>query len=161
KIANPNSPMMAKLARLSHATRIGGCGFWNGFRTAFTPRPSRDGTADNEWSAQRSVWTEMKLREPETVHTQSIGDFRQPHGAGAPAEWPFALDADTDDPFRVDAEHRRVETGSDRLAACRQDLRLTADFDHPRSPGINCRQVVNDDCHARVMPHVAVFLAFR
>src|SRR5262245_47032422 len=43
------------------------------------PGPTRNGTANNHWSAQRRMRTEVKLREPETVHAQCVGDFRESH----------------------------------------------------------------------------------
>jgi hypothetical protein len=76
-------------------------------------------------------------------------------------KWGFAFDADTDNPFWPDAEHRRVEAAANGFAASRQDLCLTTDLDHARSPGIDGSEIVDHDCHARVVLNVAVLLALR
>src|SRR6266851_10126590 len=73
----------------------------------------------------------------------------------------FAFNAETDDPFRPDAEDWRVETAANGFATSRQYLRLTTDFDHARLPGVDGGEIVDHDCHARVLLNVAVLLALR
>src|SRR5260370_12597655 len=71
------------------------------------------------------------------------------------------VDTDAADAPGTDAEDLWIEAWPDCRAANQQNVCLTAYLDHPRPPGIDCRQIIDHDGHARVSLHVAVFLALR
>jgi hypothetical protein len=52
-----------------------------------------------------------------------------------------------------------IESRPDCVTTSSQNVRLTADLDHPRPPGIDCRQIIDHDGNARVSLNVAVLLA--
>src|SRR5262249_6607705 len=67
-------------------------------------------------------------------------------------------DAEADDASRRDAEHLRIESGADAVAARRQHLGLPTHFEHARTPGIDRRQIVDDDGDPRVALNIAELL---